>query len=473
MGDGVNIAARLEGVAEPNGICLSGAAYEQVRDKLKHEFVDLGDKELKNIARPVRVHHLRVAQLEPVVSVVPGGTLALPDKPSIAVLAFHNMSGDPEQEYFSDGIAEDIITALSKLRWFFVIARNSSFSYKGKSPDMRQVARELGVRYVLEGSVRRFGERLRVTSQLIDAQTGGHVWAERYDRDVSDLFAVQDEITENVVASIESQVFAVENLRTRNRPTESLDAWGCVIQAMPHVWTWSAHDDDTGIVLLKRAVALDPAYARAVSLLAWAHAARAHLGKAEAAPELEIAAGFARRAAELDADDPWSHLATGYVHMVSRRFHPAAASLGEAISRNPSFAFAHMILGSTYGYGHRTVDGLRHIELAARLSPRDHLESATLSTAGLCYFMDGEYARAVDFLRRAVQLRPNFGTALRTLAASAGLAGNIETGRSALAEAKRLQPGLSVEWVRQFHPIVERDDRERYIDGLRKSGLTD
>ena len=272
MGDNVNIAARLEGIAEPNGIYLSGAAYEQVRDKLKEEFEDLGDKELKNIARPVRAYRVALKRdraREPIVSAMSGGKLTLPDKPSIAVLPFQNMSGDPEQEYFGDGIAEDIITALSKLRGFFVIARNSTFAYKGKAPDIRQVARELGVRYVLEGSVRKAGERLRVTGQLIDAASGNHIWAERYDRPTTDIFALQDEITANVVAAIEPQVYAAENLRLQSKPPESLDAWGCVVRAMPFIWTWVSQNEDTGINLLKRAVELDPGYARAHSLLAW------------------------------------------------------------------------------------------------------------------------------------------------------------------------------------------------------------
>ena len=265
MGDGVNIAARLEGIAQPNGICLSGAAYEQVRDKLNEEFEDLGDKELKNIARPVRAYRVALNQdtREPRVPAPLGGSPALPDKPSIAVLPFENMSGDPEQEYFGDGIAEDIITALSKLRGFFVIARNSTFAYKGKAPDIRQVARELGVRYVLEGSVRKSGERLRVTGQLIDAASGNHIWAERYDRPTSDIFALQDEITDSVVATIEPQLYAAENLRLRSKPPESLDAWGCVVRAMPFIWAWVSQTDDTGINLLKRAIELDPGYARA------------------------------------------------------------------------------------------------------------------------------------------------------------------------------------------------------------------
>ena len=354
FGDGVNVAARLEGIAPPGGIVVSGTVRDHLGKRLDLQFEDKGEHALKNIEKPVRVYSVQASAI----SSAERSSLSLPDKPSIAVLPFQNMSGDVEQEYFSDGITEDIITALSKLRWFFVIARNSTFGYKNKTPDIRQVARDLGVRYVLEGSVRKSGDRLRVTSQLIDATTGTHVWAERYDRAVADLFAVQDEITENVVASIESQLFAAEHVRTRSRPTESLDAWGCVIQAMPHVWTWAAHDSEIGIVLLNRAIALDPNYARANSLLAWAYAARAHLGKADPVSELKTAEAIARRAIEQDGDDSWAHTAMGYVHMVSRRFEPAVASLREAIERNPNFAFAHMILGSAFGYGGRAADGL-------------------------------------------------------------------------------------------------------------------
>ncbi|CAN5221025.1 adenylate/guanylate cyclase domain-containing protein [soil metagenome] len=469
FGDGVNIAARLESLAEPGGICVSAKVHDEVRGKTTAGFVAMGEQPLKNIAKPVRVFRLQ----PPIVSAPKEPELALPDRPSIAVLPFQNMSGDPEQDYFSDGIAEDIITALSKLRWFFVIARNSTFGYKGKPVDVRQISRDLGVRYVLEGSVRKSGDRLRVTSQLIDAKTGGHVWAERYDRSVTDLFAVQDEITVSVVASIESQLFVAENLRTRDRPTESLDAWGCVIQAMPHVWTWAAHDTDISISLLKRALEIDPGYARANSLLAWAYAARAHLGKADPVRELETALAIARKAVELDSEDSWAHLAVGYAHMVSRRSEPAIAAFKEALAQNPNFALAHMILGSAYAYSGRSAEGAEQLALATRLSPRDHLYAAILSTSGLCNLMDGRYSEAVELERQAVHLRANFGTAWRTLAAAAGLAGDIETGAAALAEAKRLQPNLSIAWVREFHPIVREAARERYIDGLRIAGLSE
>ncbi|CDX20486.1 putative adenylate cyclase 3 [Mesorhizobium sp. ORS 3324] len=474
MGDGVNIAARLQGIAEPNGICLSGAAYEQVRDKLKVDFEDIGDKELKNIVRPVRTYRAalnRDTEREPTVPDLSGGKLAVPDKPSIAVLPFQNMSGDPEQEYFGDGIAEDIITALSKLRGFFVIARNSTFAYKGKAPDIRQVARELGVRYILEGSVRKADERVRVTGQLVDAASGNHIWAERYDRPASDIFAVQDEITHSVVAAIEPQIYAAERLRLQSKAPESLDAWGCVVRAMPYIWTWVIQDEDTGISLLKRAIELDPHYARARSLLAWAFATRVVSGNLEFAPSISSALDLAQRAIDLDPDDAWAHFAAGYVFTMSRRLGPAVEELNEALQRNPNFVFVHIILGVAYGYAGLADDGLRQLEIARRLSPLDQTQAANLSVEGLCHLVAGRYAEAVRAERRAVLMRPNFGTAWRTLTAAAGLAGDLEIARQGLVECKRLQPNLSIDWVEKYHPLIRAEDRARYVEGLRRAGL--
>ena len=474
MGDGVNIAARLQGIVQPNGVCLSAAAYEQVRDKLKVDFEDIGDKELKNIARPVRAYRValnRETEKELTVPVPSGGKLALPDKPSIAVLPFQNMSGDPEQEYFGDGVAEDIITALSKLRGFFVIARNSTFAYKGKAPDIRQVARELGVRYILEGSVRKAGERVRVTGQLVDAASGNHIWAERYDRPASDIFAVQDEITHSVVAAIEPQIYAAERLRLQSKAPESLDAWGCVVRAMPYIWTWVIQDEDTGISLLKRAIELDPHYARARSLLAWAFATRVISGNLEFESGISSALALAQGAIDLDPDDPWAHFAAGYISAFSRRFGPAVEELNEALQRNPNFAFVHIILGVAYGYAGLAEDGLRQLEIARRLSPLDQTQAANLSVEGLCHLVAGRYAEAVRAERRAVLMRPNFGTAWRTLTAAAGLAGDLEIAHQGLVECKRLQPNLSIDWVEKYHPLIRSEDRARYIEGLRNAGL--
>lgn len=468
FGDGVNIAARLEGIAEPGGICVSARVQEDAAGKVDVAFDDMGEQALKNITRPVRAFSVQIDRPDR-----PGALrLSSPGKPSIAVLPFQNLSGHPDQDYFGDGISEDIITALSKLRGFFVIARNSTFAYKGKTPDIRQVARELGVRYVLEGSVRKSGEQLRVTGQLIDATSGNHIWAERYDRPASDIFAVQDEITASVVAAIEPQVYAAEEVRLKSKPPESLDAWGCVVRAMPHIWTWVIQDEAASVGLLKRAIELDPSYARAHSLLAWALASRVLLGNLDYERGIAEGLAAAQSAIELDPDDPWAHCAAGYVYTFSRKFGPAVEELTEALQRNPNFAFARVILGVSYGYGGLAEDGLRQLEIATRLSPRDHTQAANLSVEGLCHFIAGRYAEAITCERRAVQLKPNFGTAWRTLAASAGLAGDIDLARVALLECRRLQPDVSVAWVEQFHPIVRAEDRARYIDGLRHAGLS-
>jgi TolB-like protein/Tfp pilus assembly protein PilF len=392
--------------------------------------------------------------------------------PSIAVLPFSNLGEDADQAFFAEGLAEDIIVRLSRLRWLFVSARNSSFTYKGRAIDVKQVGRELGVRYVLDGSVRRSGQRFRISATLSDAATGRQVWAERYDLELADFFALQDQIAENVIAAVEPRLLAAEHERFRSRSPESLDAWGFVARAMPHVWTWgSAEDMATAQALLERAIAIDHEYPRANSLMAWVHAARVQLGWTDAREMLAEARAMAQRAIQRDAEDPWTHFAAGYVHMVSRDFDAAVSELTEAIALNPSFAFAHMILGSTYAYGGQADDGLHHLGLAARLSPRDFTQAGNLATCGLCHFIAGRFAEAADYERRAVELRPNFGTAWRTYAASAGMAGDRTTAARALSEAKRLQPSLSADWVERYHPIVRATDRAVYIEGLRFAGL--
>lgn len=477
FGDGVNIAARLESIADPGGICVSARVQEDAAGRAGVAFEDIGEQTLKNIERPIRAYRVRIDARPPPGPGAPAGAgagpLPLPDKASIAVLPFQNMSGDAEQEFFADGLAEDIITALSKLRSFFVVSRNSTFAYKGKTPDIRGVARDLGVRYVLEGSVRKGGDRVRVTGQLIDASTGAHIWAERYDRSVADIFAVQDEITQNVVAAIEPQVYGAEYVRLRSRPPESLDAWGYVMRAMPHVWTWASDKDNTiAQGLLQRALAIDPDYPRANSLLAWTYAARAHAGVVDVTAELDRAYTCARSATERDTEDAWPHLALGYVHMVARRSEPAADELKEAIERNPSFALAHMLLGSTYGYAGASDQGLAEAGIAARLAPRDFIQGAILSVTGTCLFVGGRVAEAAEHQRRAVQLRPNFTTAWRSLAAMAGLIGDKPLAETALREVLKMQPTLTLAWVEQYHPLVRAEDRAKYVEGLRLAGLT-
>src|SRR5215813_9948175 len=307
FGDGVNVAARLEALADPGGICVSARVQEDAAGRLDLAFEDLGEQTLKNIARPIRTYRVGPHKVLALQAQTP---LPLPDKPSIAVLPFQNMSGDPEQEVFADGMVEDITTALSKLRWFFVIARNSSFAYKGRAVDVKQVGRELGVRYVLEGSVRRGGDRLRITAQLVEAESGSHVWAERYDRDVGDIFAVQDEITERVVAAIEPELYAAENIRSRRKPPESLDAWECVIRALSAIGQGTRGSNAEAERLCRRAIAISPGYGQAHSLLAWSLVRSTIWSGDLRTVEAEIAAE-AQAALAADDRDPWAYLAQG------------------------------------------------------------------------------------------------------------------------------------------------------------------
>ena len=392
--------------------------------------------------------------------------------PSLAVLPFENLSQDVEQQHFADGLAEDIITRLSRLRWLFVSARNSSFTFRGKPFDVREIGQALGVRYVLNGSVRRSGQRLRIGAQLSDASTGGQVWAERYDVELADFFSLQDEIAASVIGAIEPQLYAAEHQRFQGRRPENLDAWGFVMKAMPYVWTWlSAKEMAIAQALLTQALEIRPDYPRAMSLLAWTRSAAFQLGWTDEQSAIVEARMMAQKAIQADPDDPWPHIAAGYVHMVSRGFDKAVAELTEAIDLNPSFAFAHMVLGCAYGYGGMPADGLHHLALATRLSPRDFTRSANFSTCGLCCFVAGRFDEAADWERRAVELHPDFGTAWRTYAAAAGMAGRREEAAHALMEAKRLHPTLSAEWVERFHPIVKASDRAVYIQGLRAAGL--
>ena len=391
--------------------------------------------------------------------------------PSIAVLPFQNMSGDPEQDYFADGITEDLITALSRLRGFFVNARNTTLAYKGKTPDVREVSLELGVRYLLEGSVRRAGDRLRVTAQLIDASSGNHIWGERYDRPVADIFTVQDEITASIAATLEGKLYAAENLRVKTRATESLDAWSCVVRAWSFASGVGDSDGEIRLSLLRRAVALDPGYALAHALIAWVHCVRVHHGKGDYDVEIAAALKSARQAIMLDPDDPWGHHSLGFAYAASRRTNQAIEELNASLARNPNFARAEMLLGCAYTNAGLIDEAMRHLAISTRLSPRDVTEPPILYNYGLCHFLAARYAEAVAYERRAVELRPEYFAALTAMAATAGLAGDIDSASHALSEAKRVMPSLSADWVERYHSLVRPEDRARFIEGLRMAGL--
>jgi TolB-like protein len=397
--------------------------------------------------------------------------LPLPDRPAIAVLPFTNMTGDPAQEYFSDGISEDIITALSKLRWFFVIARNSSFIYKGKAVHMKQVAEELGVGYVVEGSVRRGGERVRITVQLNDVATGSHLWAERYDRELADVFAVQDEITEAIVAAIEPQLYAAENFRARRKPPDSLDAWDLVMRALSHYWRVTRQDNVVAQALLEKATALDPNYGQALGLLAATHTFSAHMGWADMATVAPVAERAALAAILADSEDPWAHYALGCVYLFARRFEDSLAEFELALRLNPNFSLAQGYYGLTLAYCGRWEEGCLAARRALRLSPRDPFSAVYYGIAAYAQFVGRNYDEAMRLARDGIRQRADFVGAHRVLTAAAGMAGQDDVAGGALRELRRAQPNISLAWIAKQMPIQRDADREHYLEGFRRAGL--
>jgi TolB-like protein len=397
--------------------------------------------------------------------------LQLPDRPAIAVLPFINMSGDPEQEYFSDGISEDIITGLSKLRWFFVIARNSSFTYKGKSVHMKQIADELGVRYVLEGSVRKSGDRVRITAQLNDVSTGSHIWAERYDRDLADVFAVQDEITESIVAAIEPQLYAAENFRARRKPPGSLDAWDLVMRALSHYWRVTRQDNVVAQALLEKAIAIDPNYGQALGVLATSHTFSAHMGWADMSTVAPTAERAALAAIEADSEDPWAHHGLAYVYLFARRFDDSLAEFELALRLNPNFSLAQAFYGVTLSYCGRWQEGDLAVRRALRLSPRDPFSALYYGIAAYAQFIGHNYDEAIRLAHEAIRQRVDFVGGHRVLTAAAGMAGQDEVAAIALRELRRAQPNITLAWIANELPMKQPADREHYLEGLRRAGL--
>src|SRR5579883_637415 len=469
MGEGVNIAARLEAIAEPGGICLSEDAYRQVRDRLKDEYIDLGEQQFKNIARPVRAY--RLAQSEGKASPsAPSVKPALPEKPAIAVLPFVNMSDDPDQEHFSDGISEDIITALSKLRWFFVIARNSSFTYKGKAVHVKQIGQELGVDYLLEGSVRKFGDRVRITAQLNDTATGAHLWAERYDRDLADVFAVQDEITEAIVASIEPQLYAAENFHAQRKPPDSMDAWDLVVRALSHYWRVTPEDNTAAQALLEKAIAIDPCYGKALGLFAVSHLFGAHMGWEDRTTAVPTAEPAALKAIRADGEDPWAHLAVATLHVWCGRYDDSLAQFELALRLHPNFSLARGYYGMALCYCGRWEEGAVAARRALRLSPRDPFSAVYYGIAAFCELVACNYDEAIRMARESIRLRSDFAGGHRVLVAATAMTGEIELARAALQELRRAQPGISLAWVAAL-PYYNDAVREHCLEGFRRAGL--
>jgi TolB-like protein len=395
------------------------------------------------------------------------------DRPAIAVLPFTNMSGEPERDYFSDGISEDIITALSKLRWFMVIARNSSFFYKGKPVPMRQIAEELGVGYLVEGSVRRSGERVRITAQLNDVATGRQLWAERYDRDLADVFAVQDEITDAVVAAIEPQLYAAENFRAQRKPPESLDAWDLVMRALSHYWRVTREDNLEAQRLLEQAIAIDPNYAQALAVLAVSHTFGAHMGWEAAAAAAPVAERAGLAAVRADGEDPWAHLALACAYVYLGRIDDALAAFETALRLNPNFSLAQGYYGLVLSWSGRWREGIEAARRALRLSPRDPFSAIYLGTAAYAAFVGRDYGEAIRLARDGIRERNDFVGGHRVLTAAAAMAGEIDLARTALEELRRVHPDISLAWVASQLPSFKADpeQREHFLEGLRRAGL--
>jgi adenylate cyclase len=468
FGDGVNVAARLEGLAEPGGICVSARVQEDAVGRLDLTFDDMGEQALKNIARPVRVYRVRgtrptATETAPkAVQTDVAPALALPDKPSIAVLPFQNMSGDPEQEFFADGIAEDIITALSRYPSLFVIARNSSFSFKGRAVDVKQVGRELGVRYVLEGSVRKSGNRVRVTAQLVEAETGNHVWAERYDRDLSDIFAVQDEITQATTIAIAPAIAATEQQRAMRKPPASLDAWGAYQRGMWHLSKASAEDDALAEKFFQRAIDLDPMFVGGYIGLA------AVLSRAKGTQSKEEA--LARRAVALDGGDAEAHSRLALA-LVARGDHQGAhAQAEQALAICPNLSAAHGALGVILAYSGRPKEGLAALKTCIRLDPRAPSLVNRLNQVALAHYFCRDYEATVEAAERAIRSFPDFASPYRWLAAALGELGRTAEAKEALEKAIAVSPASFDFQVRERPPWFRPEDHAHMLDGLRKAG---
>jgi adenylate cyclase len=472
LGDGVNIAARLEALAEPGGIFISASVFEQVVGKLNVAFDNLGEQQVKNIRKPVRIYRVRLEIMADSMGSEASGLSGGAVKPSIAVLPFQDMSPERNQEYFADGIAEDIITELARNQSFFVTARNSSFTYKGRSVAVKQVAGELGVRYVLEGSVRKGGNRVRITAQLIDATTGNHVWAERYDRELDDIFSVQDEITTSIVGVVAPELIGAEMQRARRKDPAEMGAWDCVMRANWHAWRLTEGHNAEAKKFATQAIGLDPRMARARVVHAMCDIWDVLYGWSEnPLKSLASAHDMARRAVELDPRDAEAHTILGVVTLFTRDFDDAPRRLETALQLNANLAFPHMWGGGYYAFTSESGKAREHLTKALRLSPRDPANYWTFAFFGLADFSDEHYEEAAEWALKAIHLQQDFPTAHRLLAASYGQLGLTEKAQSALEGLLAIAPGTTIARTRAGVPWKDPVVMDRYLNALRKAGL--
>jgi adenylate cyclase len=472
FGDGVNVAARIEALAAPGEICVSASVREQVGEKLPIRFADMGEHGVKNIARPVRVYRVGKGGEPPIGPVddtarVP---LPLPDKPSIAVLPFANLSGDPEQEYFADGMVEEIITALARIRWLFVIARNSSFTYKGQAVDVKQVSRELGVRYVLEGSVRKGGNRVRITAQLIDATNGAHLWADRFDGLLEDVFELQDKVAISVAGVIEPTLRQSEIERARRKRPDSLDAYDLYLRALPYAVAAMPEDADKALPLLGKAIELEPDYAAAHAIIAFCHEVRYLRGGMQ--EETRLAALHHARLAIAGGDDAAALATAGFVVAVCGRDYEAAlAAFDRSFALSSSSALALGFSSIVRAWNGDDAIAVEHAQRAIRLSPFDPLRYLPYVGLAYAHFAAGRFEGTVAAASLATQANPRFIVPIILHAAALGSLDRREDATTVVQRLLELQPGITVATAILSARYVESKNIAPLANALRRAGL--
>jgi adenylate cyclase len=473
FGDGVNVAARLEALAEPGGICVSRVVRDQVRDKLDFSFDDMGEQAVKNIARPVRVFHVRVTESAIAPPESPTPMLALPDKPSLVVLPFQNMSGDPEQEYFVDGMVEEITTAIARLPWLFAIARNSAFTYKGRAVDVKQVAQELGVRYVLEGSVRKAGNRVRIAGQLIDTTTGAHIWAARFDGALDDIFELQDQVASSVAGAIEPKLRQSEIERASRKPSANLTAYDLYLRALAQSYRYTDEAFAEAVVLAREALAIDPSYTPAAAMVGWCRMLQRTQGWGALSDEdTGEACGLARQALEAARDDAetiWQAALT--LFFLAGEAAMAAAALDRAMALNPNSANAWLARGIIHAWRNQPEAAIEAIERARRLSPFDPYTFRNAYNLAIAHLAARRFEQAIEWADRALHDQPRTVTAMRVKVAALAHLGQLDEARAELSRMLAIDPKLTIAGFLGSAHYQAPEVLELYVTGLRLAGL--
>jgi TolB-like protein/Tfp pilus assembly protein PilF len=474
LGDGVNVAARLQEVADPAGICISGSVYEHIEGKLQIPLTALGERALKNMPRPISVYRVEWEVDAPATNAPRGRPLKLPNRPSIAVLPFQNMSDDSQQEYFADGMVEEIITGLSRMRGLFVIARSSSFIYKGKAIDVKQIGRDLGVRYLLEGSVRKSGNRLRITGQLIDASTGAHLWAERFDGGLEDVFDLQDQVTASVIGAIAPKLEQAEIERSRHKPTESLDAYDYFLRGMAAFYQWTREGNDEALLHFSKAIELDPKFASAFGMAARCYGQRKVRGwMINRSQERAEAERLARRAAEIGKDDPAALYSAGLILIwIVGDLDAGDVLIDQALVLDPNLAWAWLYSGWAKVALGKAELAIEREERAMRLSPHDPLTFIMQSAVAAAHFLAGRYAKALSWAELSMREQPNYILSMAVAAAASAISGDDAAATKAMARLRQTDPELRISnLTERLSAIRPLDDFNRWVGALQKAGL--